>query len=184
MIDLLLIQPTKPESFFSPASPFPIETIDFHLVIDITLPPSPVQSSSTSCSRSSPSRTGFNYFVSTPDCEPFPCPRHLFVPFSLCLFALFAPTRPRLPVEIIAYLNRSVFHYRDQSLGLYAISSIVALIAPALFAAIVYMTFSRIIRLLNEAHHSLVNFKISPTSSLCACRGLQAFKAEKSQHTS
>ncbi|CAD6588008.1 MAG: hypothetical protein ASARMPRED_003375 [Alectoria sarmentosa] len=95
--------------------------------------------------------------------------------------------------EITAYLSRSISHFHTQSLGPYIIASILALVAPALFAATIYMILGRFIRLLNAPHHSLINvdhltkiFVISDIVSLqvqSAGAGLQARKAEKSQHT-
>ncbi|CAF9939080.1 MAG: hypothetical protein ALECFALPRED_007975 [Alectoria fallacina] len=95
--------------------------------------------------------------------------------------------------EITAYLSRSISHFHTQSLGLFLLSSILALVAPALFAATTYMILGRLIRLLNAPHHSLINVdhltKIFVTSDIVSFQvqsagaGLQAGKAEKSQHT-
>ena len=59
-------------------------------------------------------------------------------------------------LEIAAYVCRSLSHNNTQSLGPYVIASIFALVAPALFAATIYMILGRIIRLLDAAHLSPV----------------------------
>lgn len=77
-------------------------------------------------------------------------------------------------------------------MGPYVIASIFALVAPALFAASIYMILGRIIRVLGAEHHSLirVNFltKIFVIGDIVtfqiqsAGAGLQADKKPDSQH--
>lgn len=78
--------------------------------------------------------------------------RHLYV---VHLNAFEAPLIPVL-VEIIAYVDRAISHYNPQSEVPFIISSVLALVAPALFAASIYMILGRIIRLLHAEHHSLI----------------------------
>ena len=50
-----------------------------------------------------------------------------------------------LSVEVIGYIGRCISHGNIWSLGAYIIQSILLLIAPAFFAATIYMTLKRII---------------------------------------
>ncbi|KAL8791771.1 MAG: hypothetical protein Q9195_005647 [Heterodermia aff. obscurata] len=59
-------------------------------------------------------------------------------------------------LEIAAYVCRSLSHNNTQSLGPFIIASIFTLVAPALFAATIYMILGRIIRLLDAASLSPV----------------------------
>lgn len=99
------------------------------------------------------------------------------------------PVDPNPTVEITAYVCRSVSHSKPQSLIPFILSSVLSLVAPALFAATIYMTLGRIIRLLHAEHHSLIAvnkltkiFVISDVLSFqiqSAGAGLQAGKAKK-----
>ncbi len=59
-------------------------------------------------------------------------------------------------VELTAYIFRSISHSSPQSLGPFIVQSVLALVAPALFAATIYMALGRIIRLLHAEHHSII----------------------------
>lgn len=59
-------------------------------------------------------------------------------------------------LEIAAYVCRSLSYNNKGSLGPYVIASLFTLVAPALFAATIYMILGRIIRLLDAAHLSHV----------------------------
>ncbi|KAK4692053.1 hypothetical protein P7C71_g5076, partial [Lecanoromycetidae sp. Uapishka_2] len=63
-----------------------------------------------------------------------------------------------IPVIVggISYIGRVVSHHNSQAKGPFITSSILALVAPALFAASIYMILGRIIRLLRAEHHSLI----------------------------
>ena len=101
-------------------------------------------------------------------------------------------TNQHLPVELTAYIARAVSHFFPPSLGPYIIQSLLTLVAPALFAAIVYMILGRIIRLLHAEHHSMVQvnqltklfvlFDVLIFQVQSAGAGLQAQKKPSAQH--
>lgn len=59
-------------------------------------------------------------------------------------------------VESTAYICRTISHYVTQALAPFFTTSILALVALALFAASIYMILGRIIRLLHAEHRSLI----------------------------
>ena len=95
-------------------------------------------------------------------------------------------------VELTAYICRSISHSSPQSLTPFIISSILALVAPALFAATIYMTLGRIMRLLHAEHHSLIHvqrltktfvlFDVLSFFMQSGGGGLQAAKKHQSRH--
>lgn len=63
-------------------------------------------------------------------------------------------------LQVVGYVSRSLSHDHSQLLGPYIISSIVILVAPAFFAATIYMILGRVIRLLNATHLSPVRVNL------------------------
>lgn len=63
-----------------------------------------------------------------------------------------------VPVEWIGYVGRTVSANQSPNwtLGPYVVQIMFILVAPALFAATIYMELGRIIMLCDGAHHSLV----------------------------
>ena len=59
-------------------------------------------------------------------------------------------------VEVIGYLARIWAAYNTDQLTPYAIQAVLILIAPALFAASIYMVLARVIRSVNAEHHSII----------------------------
>lgn len=96
-------------------------------------------------------------------------------------------------VEMIAYICRSISHTSTQALIPYVVSSTLSLVAPALFAASIYMILGRIIRLLRAKHHSpirvkrltkiFVTFDVISFWIQASGAGLQAGKDEGLTHT-
>jgi hypothetical protein len=64
--------------------------------------------------------------------------------------------RINLAVEIIGYIGRAVSAQDVWALGPYIVQSLLLLLAPALFAATIYMTLGRIIHRLNAGQHSVI----------------------------
>ena len=58
--------------------------------------------------------------------------------------------------EIIGYIGRAASHNDPQALGPYICQAILLLVAPALFAATIYMTLARIIVQLKAEHQSVI----------------------------
>jgi hypothetical protein len=62
-------------------------------------------------------------------------------------------------VQVIGYVGRIWSHYDPESIGGFVIQAILILIAPALYAASIYMILARLIRAVNAEHLSLVPIK-------------------------
>ncbi|KAL8900835.1 MAG: hypothetical protein Q9207_005498 [Kuettlingeria erythrocarpa] len=56
--------------------------------------------------------------------------------------------------EFVGYIGRALGHSSPASLGLYILQTLLILVAPALFAASIYMTLGRIMRATRAEHHS------------------------------
>lgn len=72
-----------------------------------------------------------------------------FVVGGLCtqgVSCLFSSANRSLLVELIGYIGRCLSHFDKEALGPYIIQSLLILLGPALFAASIYMSLSRIIR--------------------------------------
>lgn len=69
---------------------------------------------------------------------------------------VFASRADNTVVEVIGYGGRAASHNSTDKLGPYIVQSIMLLVAPALFAASVYMTLGRIIRSVEGEKYSLV----------------------------
>ncbi|KAI9641168.1 hypothetical protein NHQ30_010598 [Ciborinia camelliae] len=65
------------------------------------------------------------------------------------MFSLFA-------VEFIGYIGREKAHNATDRLLPYVLQSFFTLVAPALFAASIYMTLGKIIRYVHAEHHSVI----------------------------
>lgn len=87
------------------------------------------------------------------------------IPFALgcfCMFEFFflALVWPQitdiLPVELIGYIARATSHNKTGKMMPYIVQSFFILVAPALFAASIYMTLGRIIRSVNGEHLSFI----------------------------
>jgi hypothetical protein len=57
-------------------------------------------------------------------------------------------------VETVGYIGRAASHNNAEAIGPFVIQNLLLLVAPALFAATIYMVLGRIIRLLHAEHHS------------------------------
>ena len=64
-----------------------------------------------------------------------------------------------LPVQIIGYICRVLAHSDKENVPIYAIQTLMILLAPPLYAASIYMTLGRLIRYLNAEHLSVVPVK-------------------------
>lgn len=62
-------------------------------------------------------------------------------------------------VQVIGYVGRIWSHYSPESIGGFVIQAILILIAPALYAASIYMILARLIRAVNAEHLSLISIK-------------------------
>lgn len=62
-------------------------------------------------------------------------------------------------VQVIGYVGRIWSHYDPESIGGFVIQAILILIAPALYAASIYMILARLIRAVNAEHLSLIPIK-------------------------
>ena len=90
------------------------------------------------------------------------------VPFAIGGLCKSSITSPALPfttinkltpnptVEAIGYIGRALSHSNPQSLNPYIIQSLLILVAPALFAASIYMALGRLVRALHAQHHSFI----------------------------
>ncbi|KAL8720538.1 MAG: hypothetical protein Q9225_002608 [Loekoesia sp. 1 TL-2023] len=58
--------------------------------------------------------------------------------------------------EVIGYVGRAIGHYDRVSLAAYILQSILILVAPALFAATIYMTLGRIMRATQSESYSVI----------------------------
>jgi hypothetical protein len=70
-------------------------------------------------------------------------------------------TNQTRPVECIGYIGRAISHTEtpDWTLGPYLIQTLLLLVAPALFAASIYMELSRIIIAADGESHALIKKK-------------------------
>ncbi|RMY44357.1 hypothetical protein D0865_10606 [Hortaea werneckii] len=59
-------------------------------------------------------------------------------------------------LETIGYIGRAASHNNVTEIGPYVVQNMFLLVAPALFAATIYMVLGRIIRLLHAEHHSVI----------------------------
>jgi hypothetical protein len=66
----------------------------------------------------------------------------------------------QLTVEVIGYCGRAFATNMTGQLGPYIVESIFILIPPAFFAATIYMCLSRIIRLVEGSHLSIIKPRI------------------------
>jgi hypothetical protein len=65
-------------------------------------------------------------------------------------------TLPRFTVEQIGYVGRALGHYNNKSKPAYIMQSVLILVAPALFAATIYMTLGRLMRTTHSEKHSII----------------------------
>ncbi|KAL8698093.1 MAG: hypothetical protein Q9201_006765 [Fulgogasparrea decipioides] len=77
---------------------------------------------------------------------------------AIVVFAILAAlhTYRMVKIEFIGYIGRAVGHYRPESVPPYIVQSIFILVAPALFAASIYMTLGRIIRATHAESYSVI----------------------------
>lgn len=59
-------------------------------------------------------------------------------------------------VQILGYICRGLARDKTDELGLYIMQSVLILVAPALFAASVYMTLGRLMRSIHGERHSII----------------------------
>lgn len=64
-----------------------------------------------------------------------------------------------LLVELVGYCGRIWSHFNDTAIGGFVMQAILILVAPALFAASIYMILGRLSRTLNAEHHSMIPVK-------------------------
>lgn len=76
---------------------------------------------------------------------------------TCCLSAGFMQKLTMASVEIAGYVARALSYNRTGNLSLYSVQFILILVAPALFAASVYMALSRLIRKLNARAQSIIS---------------------------
>jgi hypothetical protein len=62
-------------------------------------------------------------------------------------------------VEALGYIGRICSHYDPYTLGPYIMQTLLLLVAPALFAASIYMILGRLMRVIGAEHHSLIPIK-------------------------
>ncbi|KAM0714121.1 hypothetical protein Q7P37_011085 [Cladosporium fusiforme] len=93
---------------------------------------------------------------------------YYFTPFLIggicklvCLHHVFkdAPTDTSTPVQVIGYAGRIWSHFDEESIGGFVMQAILILIAPALYAASIYMILARLIRAVHAEHLSLIPIK-------------------------
>jgi RTA1 like protein len=61
-----------------------------------------------------------------------------------------------LVVETVGYIGRAISHFNSTALIPYIMQSLLLLLAPALFAASIYMSFGRLIHFVHAEHHSVI----------------------------
>lgn len=64
-----------------------------------------------------------------------------------------------ISVEAVGYIGRILSHYSRDALGPYIMQTLLLLVAPALFAASIYMILGRLISLLEAEKYSVVRVK-------------------------
>lgn len=62
-------------------------------------------------------------------------------------------------VETIGYIGRILSHFDQEALGPYIMQTLLLLVAPALFAASIYMILGRLINLLKAEKYSVVRLR-------------------------
>jgi hypothetical protein len=62
-------------------------------------------------------------------------------------------------VECIGYIGRAISHSNKEALGPYIMQSLLLLVAPALYAASIYMVLGRIIRRLDAEEYAIIRTK-------------------------
>ncbi|KAL8894116.1 MAG: hypothetical protein Q9192_004603 [Flavoplaca navasiana] len=75
--------------------------------------------------------------------------------------------------EFVGYVGRAVGHSSPESLGAYIVQSLFVLVAPALFAASIYMTLGRLIRALHAESLSVV--RVSWLTKIFVCGDVLTF---------
>lgn len=75
----------------------------------------------------------------------------------ICLLQFANPIR--LAVQTVGYCGRIWSHYDKYAIGGFVIQAILILVAPALYAASIYMVLARLIRSVKAEHHSLIPIK-------------------------
>lgn len=61
-----------------------------------------------------------------------------------------------LPVQVVGYCGRIWSHYDEMSIGGFVIQAMLILVAPALYAASIYMILGRLIRAVHAEHLSII----------------------------
>jgi hypothetical protein len=107
---------------------------------------SPFSLSFTPGSRSELERTTLSAFTIGGLCEQNPRSRQIRVVMLMELYA----------VQAIGYCGRIWSHYDTLSVGGFVLQAILILVAPALYAASIYMILGRLIRILRAQHLSLI----------------------------
>ena len=72
------------------------------------------------------------------------------------IFTLASTDGLLLVVEVIGYAGRIWSHYDPMAIGGFVIQAILILVAPALYAASIYMILGRLIRTMNAQHLSII----------------------------
>lgn len=67
-------------------------------------------------------------------------------------------------------------HFNDEELGPFIMQSLLLLVAPALFAASIYMVLGRLMRYVNAEHYSLVRVKW--VTKLFVCGDILSFSIQ------
>ncbi|KAH0158140.1 RTA1 protein, partial [Aureobasidium melanogenum] len=83
---------------------------------------------------------------------------HIYYVFKLRA-RYFIPFTVGVLLECIGYVGRALSHSDKEALGPYIMQSLLILVAPALYAASIYMVLGRIIRLLDAEEYSIIRTK-------------------------
>lgn len=70
-------------------------------------------------------------------------------------------------VETLGYIGRAISHFNSTALPPYIMQSLLLLLAPALFAASIYMSFGRLIHFVNGEHQSVIRTNLITKLFVC-----------------
>ena len=76
-------------------------------------------------------------------------------------------------VEIVGYVGRALSHFNSTALIPYVMQSLLLLLAPALFAASIYMSFGRLIHSVHAEHLSVI--RTNRITKLFVCGDVLSF---------
>lgn len=76
-------------------------------------------------------------------------------------------------VQIIGYAARAVSHFHPKSTTVYALQTLLILLAPTLYAATIYMTMGRVIMSVHAQHLSIV--PVDKMTKIFVCGDILSF---------